>query len=263
MAIAYLPVAVVRQNFHLFVQDVETRNLCRRYHGLRDLLLYFERNYLNGQFQPATWNVFNRDMDNRTNNHVEVCAVNSVSGHYQENDQTFPKRFLLEEDYHTIIDRLNNLTHEFGALKKEVEALKKENFLLRQPAVAFLVEKTKTLAGQHHHIYYDSIKLNIGNAYYPAHGNFIAPVKGIYLFSITACSQSSHIIVLELTVNVTVVGKVLAGDRYYAECTSKSFLVDLSAGDDVYVQHEAVGDYLFSDSRYGYPSFSGALLILL
>ncbi|VDI70866.1 Hypothetical predicted protein [Mytilus galloprovincialis] len=72
MAIAYLPVAaVVRQNFHLFVQDVETRNLCRRYHGLRDLLLYFERNYLNGQFQPATWNVFNRDMDNRTNNHVE------------------------------------------------------------------------------------------------------------------------------------------------------------------------------------------------
>ncbi|CAG2202049.1 unnamed protein product [Mytilus edulis] len=72
MAIAYLPVAVVRQNFHLFVQDVETRNLCRRYHGLRDLLLYFERNYLNGQFQPATWNVFNRDMDNRTNNHVEV-----------------------------------------------------------------------------------------------------------------------------------------------------------------------------------------------
>ena len=82
MAIAYLPVAIVRQNFYLVVQDVETRNLCRRYHSLKELLLYFERN---GQFQPATWNVYNKDMDNRTNNHVEgkwktrVTKPNSVS----------------------------------------------------------------------------------------------------------------------------------------------------------------------------------------
>ncbi|XP_052100906.1 heavy metal-binding protein HIP-like [Mytilus californianus] len=192
-----------------------------------------------------------------------VCAVNTVSGHYQENDRTFSKRLLLDDDYRTIINRLNNLTNDVGALKNEVEALKKENSLLRHPAVAFLVEKTKTLTGQNHHIYYDSIKLNIGNAYYLAHGNFIAPVKGIYLFFITACSHSSHTIVLELTVNVAVVGKVLAGDEHYTECTSKSFLFQLSAGDDVYVQHEAVGDYLYSNPIYGYPSFSGALLKVL
>lgn len=135
--------------------------------------------------------------------------------------------------------------------------------LLRHPAVAFLVEKTKTLSGHNHHIYYDSIKLNIGSAYFLAHGNFIAPAKGLYLFSITACSHSSHIIVLELTVNVAVVGKVLAGDQNYSECTSKSFLVQLSAGDDVYVQHKSTGDYLYSNPSYGYPSFSGALLKVL
>ncbi|VDI72886.1 Hypothetical predicted protein [Mytilus galloprovincialis] len=191
------------------------------------------------------------------------CAVNSISGNYNENDRTFSKRLLLDDDYHSIINRLNNLTNEVGALKNKVEALEKENALLRHPAVAFLVEKTKTLSGQNHHIYYDSIKLNVGNAFYLAHGNFIAPVKGIYLFSITACSYNSHVIVLELTVNAAVLGKVLAGDQNYAECTSKSFLVQLSAGDDVYVQHETVGDYLYSNPSYGYPSFSGALLKVL
>ncbi|CAC5392333.1 unnamed protein product [Mytilus coruscus] len=196
-----------------------------------------------------------------------VYAVNSESGHYQENDRTFSKRLLLDDDYHTIINRLNNLTNEVGALKNEgealkneVEGLKKENSLLRYQTVAFLAEKTRTLTGQNHHIYYDNIKLNIGNAYHLAHGNFIAPVKGLYLFSVTACSNEPHYIVLELRVNAAMVGKVIAGDGKFAECTSKSFLVQLSAADDVYVQHEAVGDYLFSDPRYGYPSFSGVLL---
>lgn len=63
-----------------------------------------------------------------------VCAVNSLSGHYQENDRIPSRRFVLDDDYHTIINRLNNLTNEVGALKNEgevlknkVEALEKEN----------------------------------------------------------------------------------------------------------------------------------------
>ncbi|XP_071166079.1 heavy metal-binding protein HIP-like [Mytilus edulis] len=199
-----------------------------------------------------------------------VCAVNSLSGHYQENDRIPSRRLLLDDDYHTIINRLNNLTNEVGALKNEgevlknkVEALEKENSLLKHSAVAFQAEKTKTLTGQNHHIYYDLIKLNIGNAYHLAHGNFLAPVKGIYLFSVTACSASGHYIALELTVNAAVVGRMLAGDQNYSECTSKSFFVQLSAGDDVYVQHETHGDYLYGNPNIGYPSFSGALLNVL
>ncbi|VDI72884.1 Hypothetical predicted protein [Mytilus galloprovincialis] len=92
------------------------------------------------------------------------CADNSISGNYQETDRTFSKRLLLDDDYHTIINRLNNLTHqvgslkneddalknevgslknEVGALKNEVEALKKENSFLRNQTVAFLAEKNK------------------------------------------------------------------------------------------------------------------------
>ena len=129
--------------------------------------------------------------------------------------------------------------------------------------MAFLAEKTSSLTGQNHHIYYDNIKLNIGNAFHLAHGNFIAPVKGLYQFSVTACSNNPHFIVLELMVNAAIVGKLIAGDGDLAECTSNSFLVQLSVADDVYVQHEALGDYLFSDPRYGYPSFSGVLLNVL
>lgn len=102
----------------------------------------------------------------------------------------------------------------------------------------FSQKKPKTLTGQNHQIFYDSIKLNIGTAYYLAHDNFIAPVNGIYILSVAACSESSHFIALELTVNAAVVGRVFAGDQNYAECSSKSFFVQLSAGDDVYVQHE-------------------------
>ena len=71
MAIGYLPIAVVRQNFRLLRTSRRTQRLCRRYNGLRDFLDYFERNYLNGLFPPQMWNVYERDMNNRTNNSVE------------------------------------------------------------------------------------------------------------------------------------------------------------------------------------------------
>ncbi|CAC5415689.1 C1QL [Mytilus coruscus] len=151
------------------------------------------------------------------------------------------------------MSRLDNLT-------KEVEALKKENALLRHSPIAFLAELTKTVSGQNHQIHFDQVKVNIGNAYYPSHGNFIASVNGLYQFSITACSTANHYVVLELTVNTSVVGKVLADDTGYDECSSKTFLIQLSSGDDVFVQHKSQGDYLLSASAYGFPSFSGVLL---
>ena len=48
-----------------------TVRLCRRYHELQDFLNYFEMNYLNGNFSVRMWNVYERNMDNRTNNSVE------------------------------------------------------------------------------------------------------------------------------------------------------------------------------------------------
>ena len=73
MAIGYLPLLLVRQNFHLLRTSQRTVRLCRRFPELTEFLDYFNRNYLNanGSFPPQMWNVFDRTMDNRTNNSVE------------------------------------------------------------------------------------------------------------------------------------------------------------------------------------------------
>ena len=78
MAIAYLPVAVVRQNDRVLLQERGTLALLRRYgQGLTNFVKYFTRKYMNGQFQPAFWNVYLTDMDTRTNNHVK-CKLQYI-----------------------------------------------------------------------------------------------------------------------------------------------------------------------------------------
>ncbi|CAG2218506.1 unnamed protein product [Mytilus edulis] len=182
---------------------------------------------------------------------VVITADSGIQSHH-EFKQTKLKRLLMDDNY-AVMSRLDNLTKEF-------EALKKENALLRHSPIAFVAELTKTITGVNQQIHFDHVKLNLGNSYYLSHGNFIVPVNGLYLFTITACSHTNHYVVLELTVNTVVVGKVLAGDTAYNECSSRTFLQQLSSGDDVFVQHKTTGDYLLSYAGHGLPSFSGVLL---
>lgn len=82
MAIAYLPVAIVRQNFRLLLAARRTRRLINRFPALRDFLTYFQRNYLDGQFHIPEWNVYERNVETRTNNHVEglhIVMLNTIS----------------------------------------------------------------------------------------------------------------------------------------------------------------------------------------
>ncbi|VDI67905.1 Hypothetical predicted protein [Mytilus galloprovincialis] len=182
-----------------------------------------------------------------------VCFANSVFRNEPENEQTFLKRILMEENFDSLLSKVNNLT-------QRVEALEKENALLKHAPVAFLAELTKSVTSQNQIILFDTVKLNIGNAYFNVHGNFIAPVSGLYQFSVTAGAATNHYIILDLIVNARVVGKVLAGDTGYNECSSNSFLLQLSTGDDVFVQHKTAGDYLLANSAAGFPTFAGILL---
>ncbi|XP_053404861.1 heavy metal-binding protein HIP-like [Mercenaria mercenaria] len=139
----------------------------------------------------------------------------------------------------------------------EIESLQNELTGLRpKPAIAFLAELTTSMSGSSFRVYFRNVKLNLGNAYIPHHGLFIAPLNGTYLFAITACSKPSTWIVLELVVENTVVGQILAGDNVYRDCNSKQFVVQLKAGNDAFIQH---GDGSFLEA-YTNPSFMGVLL---
>jgi hypothetical protein len=46
MAIAYLPVAIVRQNFRLLLNNRRTRRLIQRFPALQDFFTYLQRNYM-------------------------------------------------------------------------------------------------------------------------------------------------------------------------------------------------------------------------
>jgi hypothetical protein len=61
----------VRLNFNILRNANNTRRLVRRFPALNDFLVYVQRNYFDGNFPLTMWNVFDRNMDNRSNNFVE------------------------------------------------------------------------------------------------------------------------------------------------------------------------------------------------
>ncbi|KAL8561338.1 hypothetical protein ACOMHN_040416 [Nucella lapillus] len=74
MSIGYLPLAVVNMNFNNLVNARRSRRYVNRYPALVDFFAYVRNTYVRQQatFSPALWNVFDRNMSQRTNNHVEA-----------------------------------------------------------------------------------------------------------------------------------------------------------------------------------------------
>ncbi|XP_053404982.1 heavy metal-binding protein HIP-like [Mercenaria mercenaria] len=169
------------------------------------------------------------------------------------------KRILVLDDFYTLVNKLNGLENEVTALKQEVKALKAQQ-ANQTGTVAFMAFLTKSERGTNHHILFDDVKINVGNAYNPRHGLFVAPVPGLYQFSLTACSDSNHYIVLELNVKDSIIGKVIAGDDWVIDCSSKTFIVQLAKGDDVFVMHRTVGESLLAGASYDLPNFTGFLI---
>lgn len=73
MAIAFIPSAVVRYNFDLFSQSHRTISLVRRYPAFQTWIDYVLSTYIvnNAAFQTPMWNVHSRNVDTRSNNHLE------------------------------------------------------------------------------------------------------------------------------------------------------------------------------------------------
>lgn len=73
MAIGFLPTLLVRQNFTLLRNSRQTQRLLQRFPQLDDWLEYVQSTYIsnNAPFPPTVWNIYNRDSNTRTNNHLE------------------------------------------------------------------------------------------------------------------------------------------------------------------------------------------------
>ena len=77
MSMAFLPLAVVRNNFTVICTDQENTRLAMQHRELRECIRYFGQNWVNpGRVAaPATWNVYVLNMDMRSNNHVECKST--------------------------------------------------------------------------------------------------------------------------------------------------------------------------------------------
>ena len=73
MALGFLPIDHVQNSYDNARHAEETILLINHYPALEAFFDYFERTWMNnhGVFPPVIWNVFDRPMEFRTNNHVE------------------------------------------------------------------------------------------------------------------------------------------------------------------------------------------------
>ena len=73
MSMGFIPTILVRQNFVLLRSTGRVQRLINTYPLLDQWLDYVDLIYVNRNalFPPTTWNVYDRNIDTRTNNHVE------------------------------------------------------------------------------------------------------------------------------------------------------------------------------------------------
>ncbi|GFR89087.1 hypothetical protein ElyMa_000785300 [Elysia marginata] len=73
MAIGYLPIPLLRNNLRELEQSRRTHRLGNDFPALQDCLNYVGNTYIHpdATYPPTAWNVHNRNMAQRTNNHAE------------------------------------------------------------------------------------------------------------------------------------------------------------------------------------------------
>ena len=106
-------------------------------------------------------------------------------------------------------------------------------------------------------IAFDNVILNLGNGYHNQHGAFIAPVPGVYSFSTSLLSVSSHCHA-ELVKNGQILAMIDFSDTITFIQAAQGVIVELDAGDDVSVKEAHYSDCIYYGSYYS--TFSGFLL---
>jgi len=126
--------------------------------------------------------------------------------------------------------------------------------------VAFHATLTNHLehTGVHQMITFDNVITNVGTAYNPHFGSFVAPVPGVYVFHTTIMGYSQHEFRVSMVKNGAAVANLyIRGVESAWGNDSAMVIVHLNKGDDVAVQNNEIDKSV--DGNH-FSMFSGFLL---
>jgi hypothetical protein len=110
---------------------------------------------------------------------------------------------------------------------------------------------------------FETVIVNEGEHYDPHDGVFVAPQKGVYLFSWTVSGYTSNVIVTELVVEqntISSAGEQNGGGGYPSG--SMTALCKMEKGDHAWIRTTGAsnGHQLYSHDNYPQSSFLGLLI---
>jgi hypothetical protein len=118
-----------------------------------------------------------------------------------------------------------------------------------------------TQLGDHHTIIFDKPITNVGNAYSVNSGIFQAPLKGIYVFTMTLMVVPRHSEYLDIVVDGNFINQIFADASSVDDVisTTKQWVLDLNAGSEVWIR---TSTYENRGEIHGamHTTFSGFLL---
>ncbi|KAL4235051.1 hypothetical protein ACF0H5_006689 [Mactra antiquata] len=128
--------------------------------------------------------------------------------------------------------------------------------------VAFTVILTKQLTnlGLNQNVIFNVVETNIGNAFNPHHGVFVAPLSGTYVFHVAVFAFYNSESWCKIVVNgINKVDAYAHGETGRHDMASQTLIVHLNQGDDVAIQSGRAGDNFYGDGNK-WTSFSGFML---
>jgi len=114
-----------------------------------------------------------------------------------------------------------------------------------------------------HVLTYDEVHVNVGNGYKSYDGIFVAPVSGVYVFSVTLVSVEFYYMSAALLVNGVEKATIVSDKADYLQASS-TIVAQVQIGEHVFVRVSGESNCkLSSNSIHGTSSFSGWLLFEL
>ena len=127
---------------------------------------------------------------------------------------------------------------------------------------AYFSSHVPTSGAAHHILNFETVITNVGNAYFPHSGTFIAPRSGIYVFTWTIRENGNNYHTTELLVNNKVVNSIHMNPASMIDAGSTgTAVVNINQGDDVLVRTGSAHNRgMIMSDEFGRSSFAGWIL---